>query len=88
MPNFYAVLSMLLANEISVNLLAQKLLIERWWNWHLVEVGVAEVCKFDTDEPVDKGLDPLVDVIQGKLVGLDQVRWKWQTNVAKSKNWR
>ncbi len=32
---FYIIDSMLSAGKISKNLLVQKLLIERWWNWHL-----------------------------------------------------
>jgi len=32
--NFHALCSS--ASKISVNILAQKLFIERWWNWHLV----------------------------------------------------
>ena len=33
-PNLYAACSTLCASKISINLLVQKLLIERIWNWH------------------------------------------------------
>ena len=38
MPNFYKVRFTPCASKISLNLLAQKPLIECWWNWHLVDV--------------------------------------------------
>ena len=38
-PNFYAVRSTLWTSKISVNLLAQILLIDLWWNWHLRSIS-------------------------------------------------
>jgi len=36
MLNFYAVCSTPRTSKISINLQAQKLFIEHWWDWHLV----------------------------------------------------